>query len=182
VSASRHWPLPQALKCRPGPHYPSIYYKNPLRSCHRLCCTKEPTSGPRTTSHNERGCIYVRAHTARDNTMQCNAIPRFIATTKASDSLPRTTRHVTRIARCSSRTNLLTRVFMFQKSSAHSCDYVLVGTGPLFYVSTLNSLQPSGYYMYHQFNIQQFHVQPTQWYCVFCVYLKTNSDYFPIRH
>jgi len=114
--------------------------------------------------------------------MQCNAIPRFIATTKASDSLPRTIRHVTRIARCSSRTNLLTRVFMFQKSSAHSCDYVLVGTGPLFYVSTLNSLQPSGYYMYHQFNIQQFHVQPTQWYYVFCVDLRTNSDYFPIRH
>jgi hypothetical protein len=87
VSASRHWPLPRALECRPGPHYPSIYLQESPAACHRLCCTNEPTSGPRTTSHNERGCLYVRAHTARDNTMQCNAIPPFIATTKASDSL-----------------------------------------------------------------------------------------------
>jgi hypothetical protein len=31
------------------------------------------------------------------------------------------------------------------------------------------SLQPSGHYMYHQFNIQQFYVLPTQLYlCVLC--------------
>jgi len=36
--------------------------------------------------------------------------------------------------------------------------------------------------MYHQFNIQQFNVLPTQYIYVFCVYLKTNSDYFPIQH
>ena len=170
--APRHWPLAQAPECRPGPLYPSIYLQESLRSCH------EPNSGPRTTSHNERGPHSKRQYYA----MQCNAIPRFIATTKASDSLPRTKRHVTRIARCSSRTNLLTRVFMFQKSSARSCDYGLVRTGPLFYVSTLNSLQPSGYYMHHQFNFQQFHIQPAQCICVFCVDLRTKSDYFPIQH
>ena len=34
----------------------------------------------------------------------------------------------------------------------------------------LNPLQPSGHYMYRQFNIQQFYVLPTQLYlCVLCV-------------
>ena len=41
--------------------------------------------------------------------------------------------------------------------------------------------EPSGYYMYHQFNIQQFYVLPTQCIYVFCVDLRTNSDYFPIQ-
>jgi len=36
--------------------------------------------------------------------------------------------------------------------------------------------------MYHQFNIQQFYVLPTQCVYVFCVDLRTNSDYFPIEH
>ena len=45
-----------------------------------------------------------------------------------------------------------------------------------------NPLQPSGHYMYHQFNIQQFYVLPTQCIYVFCVDLRTNSDYFPIQH
>jgi len=40
----------------------------------------------------------------------------------------------------------------------------------------------SGHYMYRQFNIQQFHVLPTQCIYVFCVDLRTNSDYFPIQH
>jgi hypothetical protein len=34
----------------------------------------------------------------------------------------------------------------------------------------------------HQFNIQQFSVLPTQCIYVFCVDLRTNSDYFPIQH
>jgi hypothetical protein len=34
--------------------------------------------------------------------------------------------------------------------------------------------------MYHQCNIQQFYVLPTQCIYVFCVDLTTNSDYFPI--
>jgi len=43
-------------------------------------------------------------------------------------------------------------------------------------------LNPTGHYMYHQFNIQQFYVLPTQCIFVFCVDLRTNSDYFPIQH
>jgi hypothetical protein len=43
-------------------------------------------------------------------------------------------------------------------------------------------LEPSGHYMYRQFNIQQFHVLPTQCIYVFCVDLRTNSGYFPIQH
>ena len=46
----------------------------------------------------------------------------------------------------------------------------------------LNPLKPSGHYMYHQFYIQQFHVLPTHCIYVFCVDLRTNSDYFPIQH
>jgi len=33
-----------------------------------------------------------------------------------------------------------------------------------------------------EFNIQQLHVLPTQCIYVFCVDLRTNSDYFPIQH
>ena len=36
--------------------------------------------------------------------------------------------------------------------------------------------------MYRQFNIQQFYVLPTQCIYVFCVDLRTNSNYFPVRH
>ena len=39
----------------------------------------------------------------------------------------------------------------------------------------------SGHHMYHQFNIQPFYVLPTQCIYVFCVDLRTNSDYFPIQ-
>ena len=35
--------------------------------------------------------------------------------------------------------------------------------------------------MYHQFNIQQLYVLPTHCIYVFCVDLRTNSDYFPIQ-
>ena len=54
----------------------------------------------------------------------------------------------------------------------------------LFFVPELviNPLNPSGYYMYHQFNTRQFYVQPTHCIYVFCVDLRTNSDYFPIQH
>ena len=37
-------------------------------------------------------------------------------------------------------------------------------------------------FIYCQFNIQQFYVLPTQCIYVFCVDLRTNSDYFPIQH
>jgi uncharacterized cysteine cluster protein YcgN (CxxCxxCC family) len=43
-------------------------------------------------------------------------------------------------------------------------------------------LNPSGHYMYHQFNIEQFYVLPTQCIYVFYVDLRTNSHYFPTQH
>jgi len=46
----------------------------------------------------------------------------------------------------------------------------------------VTEIKPSGHYMYHQVNIQQFYALPTQCICVFCVDLRTNSDYFPIQH
>ena len=48
--------------------------------------------------------------------------------------------------------------------------------------STVNRSQPSGHYMYRQFKIQQLYVLPTQFVCVFCVDLRTNSDYFTVQH
>jgi len=45
-----------------------------------------------------------------------------------------------------------------------------------------NRLDSSGHYMYRQFNIQQFYVLPTQCIYVFCVDLRTNSNYFPTQH
>jgi len=45
-----------------------------------------------------------------------------------------------------------------------------------------NHVRLSGHYMYHQFNILQFYVLPTQCIYVFCVDLRTNSDYFHIWH
>jgi hypothetical protein len=44
--------------------------------------------------------------------------------------------------------------------------------------AVLNPLKPSGYCTYRQ----QFYVLPTQCVYVFCVDLRTNSDYFPIQH
>ena len=37
-------------------------------------------------------------------------------------------------------------------------------------------------FIYRQFNIQQLYVLPTQYIYVFCVDLRTNSDYFPMQH
>ena len=45
-----------------------------------------------------------------------------------------------------------------------------------------NPLMPSGYYMYHQFSNQHFYDLPTQCIYVFCVDLRTDSDYFPVQH
>ena len=68
--------------------------------------------------------------------------------------------------------------------------YVSQNKQPLFPQTTLtdwfsyhrfNPLQPSGHYMYHQFNIQQFYVLPTHCVYVFCMYLRTNSHHFPIH-
>jgi len=46
----------------------------------------------------------------------------------------------------------------------------------------INPSKPSVHYMYHQFNIQQSYVMPTQCICVFRVDLRTNSDCFSIQH
>ena len=72
------------------------------------------------------------------------------------------------------------------------CVYCAVWTGHLhththiyiyiYIIFMYNPLQPSGHYMHHQFNIQQFYVLPTQCIYVFCVDLRTNSHYFPIQH
>jgi hypothetical protein len=51
-------------------------------------------------------------------------------------------------------------------------------------------LEPSGHYMYrtvvtiftNKFNIQQLYVLPTHCIYVFCVDLRTNSDFFHIQH
>jgi hypothetical protein len=45
-----------------------------------------------------------------------------------------------------------------------------------------DTVQPSGHQVYRRFNIQQFYILPTQCIYVFCVDLRTNSDYFPIQH
>jgi hypothetical protein len=47
----------------------------------------------------------------------------------------------------------------------HTDFYPAVGLTKLGF----NPLKPSGYYMYRQFNIQQFYVLPTQCIYVFCV-------------
>ena len=46
----------------------------------------------------------------------------------------------------------------------------------------LSLLKPKTFFMYQQFNIQQFYVLSTHCIYVFCVDLRTNSDYFPIQH
>jgi hypothetical protein len=50
------------------------------------------------------------------------------------------------------------------------------------WVFVYNPLKPSGFYMYHQFNIKKSYVLPTGCIYVFCVDLRTNSDYFPTQH
>jgi len=40
----------------------------------------------------------------------------------------------------------------------------------------------SGHYMYHQFNTHYSTFCPHSCVYVFCVDLRTNSDYFPIQH
>ena len=49
-------------------------------------------------------------------------------------------------------------------------------------IESCNTPTPIGHCMYHRFNIQQFYVLSTQCIYVFCVDLRTNSDYFPIHH
>jgi len=57
------------------------------------------------------------------------------------------------------------------------CVYRAVRTGSL----TIIPPKPSGRYMYHQFNIQQSYVLPTQSIYMFYMDLRTNSDNSPIQ-
>jgi len=58
--------------------------------------------------------------------------------------------------------------------------------GALYYTflphCLLSLLNPKTYFMYHQFNFQQFCVLPPQCIYVFCVDLRTNSNHFSIQH
>jgi hypothetical protein len=58
--------------------------------------------------------------------------------------------------------------------------YICILPSSESHVNKIITLNPSGHYMYRQFNIQQFYVPPTQCIYVFCVDLRTNSDY--IQH
>ena len=46
----------------------------------------------------------------------------------------------------------------------------------------VNLLRPGLTVHSNRANIHQFYVLPTHCICVFCVDLRTNSDYFPIQH
>ena len=48
--------------------------------------------------------------------------------------------------------------------------------------SVLNLLQPGDHYKCRQFKIHNPTFSPHSCIYVFCVYLRTNSDYFPIQH
>jgi len=51
-----------------------------------------------------------------------------------------------------------------------------------FHLESLTLYSSVVYYMYGQFNTQQFYVLPTQYMYVFCVDLRTDSNYFPTQH
>jgi hypothetical protein len=46
----------------------------------------------------------------------------------------------------------------------------------------VNLLKPAGHVMHQQFNIQQFYFLATHCICVFCIYLRTNSDLCHLYH
>jgi hypothetical protein len=49
-----------------------------------------------------------------------------------------------------------------------------------FFPMIINTLKPSGYYIYHRVEIKEFYVLPTQCIYVLCLALRTKSDYFPL--
>ena len=49
-----------------------------------------------------------------------------------------------------------------------------------FYNRGFNPLQPSGHYVYHQYNIQQLYALPTLYLCV--LYLSENTDLCHLQH
>ena len=76
----------------------------------------------------------------------------------------------------SERRSACPSVFMYQRLRLQKHIFIQYDS------ENINRLKASGHYMYRQFNIQQFYVLPTQCIYVFCVDLRTNSDYFPIQY
>jgi hypothetical protein len=58
--------------------------------------------------------------------------------------------------------------------------YVAIRQWSLYVPPVVTVCTASGHCMYHQLNIQQFYVLPTQ--CIYVLYGSENSDYFPIQH
>ena len=67
-------------------------------------------------------------------------------------------------------------LFLFNNNISALQHYVLPPTHGLILHSPVVTIRTN------RFNIQQFYVLPTQCIYVFCVDLRTNSDYFPIQH
>ena len=65
--------------------------------------------------------------------------------------------------------------------SETECVYCAVRTGSMC-ITNITPSKPIGHYMYRQFNIQQFYVLPTPCIYVFCMDLRTKSDYFRIHY
>ena len=78
-------------------------------------------------------------------------------------------------------TNIFPLTFKFRDACSAHWVYMLKPMWILLFLTT-NYLHLSGHYMYLQFTIKQFYVLPTQCIYVFCVDLRTNSDYFTVQH
>ena len=65
------------------------------------------------------------------------------------------------------------RVIMYVKSNVFGCQSLLTFSSPVLIMYTVRTAK---------FNIQKCCVLPTQCIYVFCVDLRTNSDYFPVQH
>jgi hypothetical protein len=70
----------------------------------------------------------------------------------------------------------------FKVGSKHRLFKTFVCTVDGIFSSLLAFMETSGYYMYHQFNSQQFYDLPTHCIYVFCMDLRTNNDWLPIHH
>ena len=66
--------------------------------------------------------------------------------------------------------------------NVYFCDInLLKPTGYVMY-QQFNLLKSTGYVMHQQFNIQQLYALPTLYLCVFCIYLRTNTDLCHLQH
>ena len=72
-----------------------------------------------------------------------------------------------------------------RETALMSCSHLQIGHlhhWQLFCCFWFVLLEPSGHYTYHHFNIHKFYFVPIQCIYVFCVDLRTNSDYFTVQH